>query len=88
MSQGVITSELMLFEPKEVNEGVEYLQYIECRPTNLITEDGSQQSEWVTVLGFAEKSSACEGQNCKRGWRQAGRDRCGYTCQFVDAKFV
>ena len=41
MSQGVITSELMLFEPKEVNEGVEYLQYIECRPTNQITEDGS-----------------------------------------------
>ena len=26
MSQGVITSELMLFEPKAVNEGVEYLQ--------------------------------------------------------------
>ena len=41
MSQGVITSELMLFEPKAVNEGVEYLQYIECRPTNQITEDGS-----------------------------------------------
>ena len=41
MSQGVITSELMLFEPKAVNEGVEYLQYIECWPTNQITEDGS-----------------------------------------------
>ena len=41
MSQGVITSELMLFEPNEVNEGVEYLQYIECRPNNQITEDGS-----------------------------------------------
>ena len=41
MSQGVITSELMLFEPKAVNKGVEYLQYIECRPTNQITEDGS-----------------------------------------------
>ena len=41
MSQGVISSELMLFEPKAVNEGVEYLQYIECRPTNQITEDGS-----------------------------------------------
>ena len=41
MSQGVITSELMLFEPKAVNEGVEYLQYIECQPTNQITEDGS-----------------------------------------------
>ena len=41
MSQGVISSELMLFEPKVVNEGVEYLQYIECRPTNQITEDGS-----------------------------------------------
>ena len=40
MSQGVITSELMLFEAKAVNEGVEYLQYIECRPTNQITEDG------------------------------------------------
>ena len=41
MSQGVISSERMLFEPKVVNEGVEYLQYIECRPTNQITEDGS-----------------------------------------------
>ena len=41
MSQGVISSELMLFEPKAVNEGVEYLQYIECRSTNQITEDGS-----------------------------------------------
>ena len=41
MSQGVISSELMLFEPKAVNEGVEYLQYIECPPTNQITEDGS-----------------------------------------------
>ena len=41
MSQGVISSELMLFEPKAVNEGVEYLQYIECRPSNQITEDGS-----------------------------------------------
>ena len=41
MSQGVITSELMLFEPKAVNKGVEYLQYIECRSTNQITEDGS-----------------------------------------------
>ena len=40
MSQGVITSELMPFEPKAVNEVVEYLQYIECRPTNQITEDG------------------------------------------------
>ena len=41
MSQGVISSELMLFEPKAVNEGVEYLQYRECRPINQITEDGS-----------------------------------------------
>ena len=41
MSQGVITSELRLFEPKAVNEGVEYLQYIECWPANQITEDGS-----------------------------------------------
>ena len=41
MSQGDISSERMLFELKAVNEGVEYLQYIECRPTNQITEDGS-----------------------------------------------
>ena len=31
----------MLLEPKVVNEGVEYLQYIECWPTNQITEDES-----------------------------------------------
>ena len=234
MSQGVISSELMLFEPKAVNEGVEYLQYIECRPTNQITEDGSvdihikasgsqyldlqrsrlhvkakivkedgsnlEEADVVTpvnlwmqslfnqvdvyfqqklvsssgtnyaykaymdvLLNFSEdaetsqmqtqlfykdsagafdqtkineiplnqglilrqklaknsqlvdmcepicadtfnmsryllnevdvrliakKSSACEGQNCERGWQQSGRGRCGYTCEFVDAKFV
>ena len=41
MSQGVISSELILFDPKAVKEGVEYLQYVEYRPTNQITEDGS-----------------------------------------------
>ena len=45
MSQGVITSELMLFEPKAINEGVEYLQYIECRPTNQITMMG----QWIST---------------------------------------
>ena len=92
MSQGVISSELMLFEPKAVNEGVEYLQYIECRPTNQISRRWvsgyPHQSKWVTVLGFAKKSSACEGQNCERGWQQSGRGRCGDTCESVDAKFV
>ena len=37
----------------------------------------STSSKWVTVLGFAKKSSACEGQNCKSLWWQSGRDRCG-----------
>ena len=36
-----LNSELMLFQPFVVNEGIEYLQWIECRPVNQITEDGS-----------------------------------------------
>ena len=36
-----LNSELMLFQPPVVNEGIEYLQWIECRPVNQITEDGS-----------------------------------------------
>ena len=31
----------MLFQPPVVNHGIEYLQWIECRPVNQITEDGS-----------------------------------------------
>ena len=65
MSQGVISSELMLFEPKAVNEGEEYLQYIECRPTNQITEDGSVDILIKAILGFAKKSSACEAKIVK-----------------------
>ena len=42
----------------------------------------------VDMRLIAKKSSACEGQNCERGWQQSGRGRCGYTCEFVDAKFV
>ena len=34
-------SEMMLFQPPVVNHGIEYLQWIECRPVNQITEDGS-----------------------------------------------
>ena len=41
MAQGAINSELMLFQNPVVNEGIEYLQWIECRPVNQITEDGS-----------------------------------------------
>ena len=41
MAQGAINSELMLFQPPIINKGVEYLQWIECRPVNQITEDGS-----------------------------------------------
>ena len=41
MAQSSINSELMLFQPAFVNHGVEYLQWIECRPVNQITEDGS-----------------------------------------------
>ena len=41
MAQSSINSELMLFQPAIVNHGVEYLQWIECRPVNQITEDGS-----------------------------------------------
>ena len=36
-----LNSELMLFQPPVVNEGIEYQQWIECRPVNQITEDGS-----------------------------------------------
>ena len=36
-----INSELMLFQPPVVNHGMEYLQWVECRPVNQITEDGS-----------------------------------------------
>ena len=36
-----LNPELMLFQPPVVNEGIEYLQWIECRPVNQITEDGS-----------------------------------------------
>ena len=36
-----VNSELMLFQPPLVQKGVEYTQWIECRPTNQITEDGS-----------------------------------------------
>ena len=41
MVKGSINSELMIFQPPVVNQGVEYLQWIECRPVNQITEDGS-----------------------------------------------
>ena len=41
MAQGAINSELTLFQNPVVNEGIEYLQWIECRPVNQITEDGS-----------------------------------------------
>ena len=34
-------SEMMLFQPRVVNHGIEYLQWIECQPVNQITEDGS-----------------------------------------------
>ena len=34
-------SEMMLFQPPVVNHAIEYLQWIECRPVNQITEDGS-----------------------------------------------
>ena len=34
-------SEMMLFQPPVVNHGIEYLQWIECRPVNQITGDGS-----------------------------------------------
>ena len=34
-------SEMMLFQLPVVNHGIEYLQWIECRPVNQITEDGS-----------------------------------------------
>ena len=34
-------SEMMLFQPPVVNHGIEYFQWIECRPVNQITEDGS-----------------------------------------------
>ena len=34
-------SEMMLFQPPVANHGIEYLQWIECRPVNQITEDGS-----------------------------------------------
>ena len=33
-------SEMMLFQAPVVNHGIEYLQRIECRPVNQITEDG------------------------------------------------
>ena len=36
-----LNSELLLFQPPVVNEGIEYLQWIECCPVNQITEDGS-----------------------------------------------
>ena len=41
MAKGSINSELMIFQPPVVSQGVEYLQWIECRPVNQITEDGS-----------------------------------------------
>ena len=34
-------SELMLFQPPVVNSGVDYVQWMECRPLNQLTEDGS-----------------------------------------------
>ena len=36
-----INSELMLFQLSVINEGTEYLQWIECRPINQISEDSS-----------------------------------------------
>ena len=36
-----INSELMLFQPSVITEGAEYLQWIECRPINQISEDSS-----------------------------------------------
>ena len=36
-----INSELMLFQPSVINEGAEYLQWIEFRPINQISEDSS-----------------------------------------------
>ena len=36
-----INSELMLFQPSVINEGAEYLQWIECRLINQISEDSS-----------------------------------------------
>ena len=36
-----INSELMLFQPSVIYEGAEYLQWIECRPINQISEDSS-----------------------------------------------
>ena len=36
-----INSELMVFQPSVINEGAEYLQWIECRPINQISEDSS-----------------------------------------------
>ena len=34
-------SDMILFQPPVVNHGIEYLQWIECRPVNQKTEDGS-----------------------------------------------
>ena len=34
-------SELMLFQPPVVNSGVDYVQWMECRPLNQLTEEGS-----------------------------------------------
>ena len=91
MSQGVITSEMMLFEPKPVNEGVEYLQYIECQPTNQIIEDGSVD---IHIKGSGsqyldlQRSRLHVKAKIVRGWCQSGRDRCGDSCESMDAKFV
>ena len=40
-SEQGFNSELMLFQPPVVNTGVDYIQWVECRPLNQLTDDGS-----------------------------------------------
>ena len=79
-----LNSELMLFQPPVVNEGIEYLQWIECCPVNQITEDGS-----IDIHVKASGSQYLDLQRSRlyvkakivRGWWKFGSCRCSYTCE-------
>ena len=36
-----INSELLLFDPPIINAGIERIYWVDCRPVNQLTEDGS-----------------------------------------------
>ena len=82
-----LNSELMLFQPPVVNEGIEYLQWIECRPVNQITEDGSidihVKASGSQYLDLQRSRLYVKAKICERGWWKFGSCRCSYTCESV-----